>query len=60
MEVGGVERGVVELCRFMKSRERGCYVPIVASSGGGLLQSLRADGILHLVSHPSPLSICPY
>ena len=50
LNVGGVERGVVELCGHLRSGKG--YIPIVASSGGKLVPKLVAGGVLHLVCVP--------
>jgi glycosyltransferase involved in cell wall biosynthesis len=57
LERGGVERGTVDLARFLK---RAGHQPLVASAGGGLVAELEADGITHLtlpLASKNPLTI---
>jgi len=44
MDVGGVERGVVDLARYFNSKE---VEIVVVSSGGRLIRELQARGIKH-------------
>ena len=44
LELGGVERGTVDLARALKARGEGA---VVISSGGALVQELQKEGIPH-------------
>ncbi|MBI4115565.1 MAG: glycosyltransferase [Candidatus Omnitrophica bacterium] len=44
LELGGVERGTVDLARALKARGEGA---VVISSGGALVQELEKEGIAH-------------
>lgn len=57
LELGGVERGTVDLARALKARGEGA---VVVSGGGALVEDLRREGIPHYtlpVGKKSPLSL---
>ena len=59
MDIGGVERGVVDLTRFYKDKDKDVD-NIVVSKGGRLVQQLEESGVTHYklsVHKKSPLSL---
>jgi len=57
MNIGGVERGVLDLCHFFKGKD---VTNIVVSSGGNLIRILEENGIKHYklaVQRKSPFSL---
>ncbi|OPX29282.1 MAG: hypothetical protein B1H08_04240 [Candidatus Omnitrophica bacterium 4484_171] len=57
MDVGGVERGVVDLAKYFQDKEDEI---IVVSSGGRLIKELKSLGVKHYrldVYKKSPFSI---
>ena len=57
MNVGGVERGVLDLAKYFKARGQGYWV---LSGGGGLVKELEKNGAVHVtmpVYSKSPVSL---